>query len=258
MKIQIVSDLHLEFNENYKTIFNELKPCADILVIAGDLSPFKGHDSLYYYIEKYNTERFIEWAKPQWKKIIRVTGNHEYWRTPIYNETYTHTDENFTTLSQGVVEFGDVTFICATGWGTFKESDEPFLERLSFIDYELVENMDYKMYRDLGRQHRKFIMDNVEKASGKVVIVTHHMPSEQLIDKEFKCYKDSNPFFAMDYDDYLLENQDKIDCWIYGHSHRFRDKDINGVRTIRNPFAYPRERMLHGNKVYKSNFTIEV
>jgi predicted phosphodiesterase len=258
MKIQIASDIHLEFNDNYYKIFDDLEPTADILVIAGDLSPFYGYYDNRIYRDSGTVEKFIEWAKPKWKKIIRVTGNHEYWRNPIFEKTYKHTQGNFITLDQGIVKFGDVTFICATGWGTFKMPDEEWLRKLHFIDYELIENMDFKMYKALGMKHRKFIMDSVRKATGKVVIVTHHMPSQQLIDDEFKKYVDSNPFFAMDYDNFLEKYQDKIDCWIYGHSHRFRDEVINGVRTVRNPFAYPRERNFYGDKVYKQNFTIEV
>lgn len=262
MKIQIASDIHVEFPQNYYEIMNTLQPTADILVIAGDLCPFKENARDFYsseiYPESLTAMEFINWANKKWKRIIRLTGNHEYWRNRIHKDAYKRVNGNCITLDQGVIKFDDVTFICATGWGTFKQKDHEVLKNLNFIDYELIHNMNYEMYRDLGLKHRKFIMDSVRKATGKVVIVTHHMPSAKLIDPEFKQYWDSNPFFAMDYDDFLLKYQDKIDCWIYGHSHRFRDEIINGVRTVRNPFSYPRERLFYGDKAYKPNFTIEV
>lgn len=259
MKIQIVSDIHIEFPQNKYEIYERLEPCADILVIAGDLCPFHHLDSIGSYTENYEAKEFIEWAQSKWKRVIRVTGNHEYWRCRFQQKSHKQTIGNFTTLSQGTIKYGDVTFICATGYGTFKKSDEPLICK-NFIDMDMSKDqtLTYDVYKKMGEKHRKFIMDGVRNATGKVVIVTHHMPSHQLIDDEFKQYVDSNFYFAMDYDDFLTKYQDKIDCWIYGHSHRFRDEVINGVRTVRNPFAYPRERQYYGDSVYKDNFTIEV
>jgi predicted phosphodiesterase len=258
-KIQIASDLHLEFPQNKYEIYDRLKPTADILVIAGDMCPFHHLSNLGSYLESVEAQDFIQWAKPRWKKIIRLTGNHEYWGCRFMQDSYKCRSENFITLSQGVVKFGDVTFICATGWGTFTKKDEPIIcKRFIDMDKSKDNTLTYDIYKKMGQKHREFIMRNVRNAKGKVVIVTHHMPSHTLIDDEFKQYVDSNFYFAMDYDNFMTKYQDKIDCWIYGHSHRFRDEVLNGVRTIRNPFAYPRERHFYGDNVYRDNFTIEV
>lgn len=248
MKIQIVSDMHMDHKLN-KEFYNEVIPCADILVIAGDLCPLR-HSII--------NKEFIDWTKGKWKKVIRVTGNHEYWGGMITNDQIYDTDGSFITLSHGTIKYGDVTFICATGWGNLTSSNQLKKgSKPSFIDFSQIYGMDYNMFNEMGKRHRKFIMDTVRKTEGKIVIVSHHMPSFDLIDPMYLSYTDSNLFFAMDYNKFLDKYSDKIDCWIYGHSHAFRDEIVNGVRTIRNPYGYPHERE-YSEDLYSPNFTIEV
>lgn len=249
MQIQIISDIHLEIEddktyhiEGEKSFYEKIVPSADILVIAGDLCPLR--------LPLLN-DKFKKWAKTKWKRIIRVTGNHEYWGGVITKDNIYNDDGQFITLSQGIVKYGDVTFICATGWGDLTTNLR--LVNAQFCDYFQIYPMDYKMYNEMGKKHRKFITDTVQKTEGKIVIVTHHMPSFSLIDLEYADSGDINYFFAMDYDKFLEEYQDKIDCWVYGHSHMFNNEIINGVRTIRNPYGYPME-----DSLFKPNYIIEV
>ena len=68
MRIQVVSDLHLEFH-------NLLPPVADgvdVIVCAGDLAPI-GTGAVRYAAE--------EWAEA--RHILYVPGNHEFYGTDI-------------------------------------------------------------------------------------------------------------------------------------------------------------------------------
>lgn len=71
MKIQIVSDLHLEFPENREWLdLNPLIPKGDVLLIAGDTVPDK---------RKKKARKFYEKISGDFPFIISTMGNHEFY-----------------------------------------------------------------------------------------------------------------------------------------------------------------------------------
>ena len=75
MRIQLLSDLHLESNPNYDPI---PAPGADLLVLAGDIGSYQAGSSLITnHDEDFGLKRFsphFGWPTP----VIMVAGNHEY------------------------------------------------------------------------------------------------------------------------------------------------------------------------------------
>ena len=69
MRIQIASDLHIEYLED-ANIYNLIKPNAPILVLAGDIGSLYKYDQL---------KRFLDYLSPQFKYILYIPGNHEFY-----------------------------------------------------------------------------------------------------------------------------------------------------------------------------------
>ena len=67
------------------------------------------------------------------------------------------------------------------------------------------------------------------------VVVTHHVPSYQLVAPEFRGSR-INGAFTVELADYIAVSG--IDYWIYGHSHRNIDKTIGSTRCLCNQFGY--------------------
>ena len=72
MRIQYMSDLHLEFQEH--SIFlkqNEMPVTGEVLVLAGDI----------FYLKDKITPRakFWKWASENYRQVLIVPGNHEYY-----------------------------------------------------------------------------------------------------------------------------------------------------------------------------------
>ena len=108
MRIQVVSDLHLEFHNLLPPVVED----ADVLVCAGDLAPI-GTGAVRHAAE--------EWAEA--RHILYVPGNHEYYgtdidrgRTQLAEECYSL---GITLLDPDAVVIDNVHFIGATLWTDF-------------------------------------------------------------------------------------------------------------------------------------------
>ena len=76
MRIQYISDLHLEHYHNLKipSIFRRIiESVGDILILAGDIG---------YPSEKHYTD-FIQFISDKYEKIFLILGNHEYYKTHL-------------------------------------------------------------------------------------------------------------------------------------------------------------------------------
>ena len=67
------------------------------------------------------------------------------------------------------------------------------------------------------------------------VVVTHHVPSFELVAPEFKG-SPLNGAFAVELGNYIAASP--IEYWIYGHSHRNIDKIIGNTRCVSNQLGY--------------------
>ena len=231
MKIQIVSDLHWWHNKDQWEKHIQNLDGADVLVVAGDLNcgSFNGRSipEDKHQLAKL-TEYGLEYLASRWQKVVICWGNHDlYWG-------------KFPEYCGHVEKIGDVTFICTplftdvskTFWGAVKA----FVDFSRILDDQgnRIKLVHYGMYH---KRCKAFLEDAVIAAEGKVVVVTHHLPSWRLIDDEYKG-DDWSPLFATEMDLFIRKYSHKISLWVHGHSHEPDDRIIEGVRVIRNPLGY--------------------
>ncbi len=254
MKLQIVSDMHLELENNH-SFYNHCKPLAPVLIVAGDLCYWDCSIDDKYRREE---EKFFKWTEGKWNKVIRVLGNHDFWHNTIH-EDLCISDGHMLTVNNRSFEYNGINFICSTLWG---EIPEPTRIRLSYcMDFQKIYNFTPAKFTESGILAKNFIKKAVAESDKKSVIISHHLPSWLLVDDEFKSHGDGNYIFATSLDDFIIDNSDKIQCWIHGHSHTFRDEIIHGVRMIRNPYGYYHERCsnsLAPERKFQKDFVIEV
>ena len=237
MRIQYASDLHLEFADNWRVLKQEepMNVRGDILVLAGDIG-YLGDDN-------YKTHPFWDWASENYQQVIVALGNHEFYK--FYNLSSMHDGligeirPNIHYYYNVVVHIQDIDIIVSTLWANITLEDAYITEH-SVTDFRrILYGEDILTFADFNREHKRcleFIKQSVADSTAKhKIVVTHHVPSFQLMSPEFQGSR-INGAFTVELADYIATSG--IDYWIYGHSHRNIDKTIGTTRCICNQFGY--------------------
>jgi len=226
IKIQILSDLHFEFHDDYgKEFIDSLPVAGDVLVVAGDLSTASLlGESIYRLCDKF-------------REVVYVSGNHEFYHSSFQGTEVILRDcvsrlDNFTWLNGEKVEVEGVNFIGDTLW--FEEDPQNLDLRKMLSDFCCIENFEPEVYHRYDKTYRQ--LSNDTKPGD--VVVTHHMPSFECVDEYFQGSA-LNCFFATHCDEIIKKNKPAL--WISGHTHRPYDFKIGDTRMIANPLGYPHE-----------------
>jgi len=250
MQIQYCSDLHLEFPENEKYLINNpLSVKGDILILAGDIVPFKIMG---------NYEDFFDYLSEKYKYTYWVPGNHEYYyydisdKTGIINEKIR---DNVLLVNNTTVKHGDVNMIFSTLW-TKINLDNSFSIQSGMSDFHVIKDnkkaFTINKYNALYEAGVDFITDEIKNIKGKTIVVTHHVPTFYNYPKKYKGSV-LNSAFAVELFD-LIEKSN-IDYWIYGHSHyNTKDFNIGKTKMLTNQLGYVQygeHSLFSGNKFIK-------
>ena len=250
LKIRYLSDLHLEFikpNQINKFIENIHPSPDEICVLAGDIGNPLHSDNNY--------DTFIKFINNNFKKIFIISGNHEY-----YNKTKS-IDEINTFLVEYFKQFSNISFLnntyeyydnyCFIGTTLWSKITNP---KYVINDVHFIKNFDYLKYNRLNMICNDFLENAVEN-NDNCIVITHHQPSNDLIDIKYKVQKmlPYNQWFYCDMDQFIEKKRDKIKCWIYGHTHMPSYQIIHGIPFLCNPIGYPNENY---NCDFNKTFTL--
>jgi len=237
MKIRYLSDLHLEFiKPNKITKFIKKIPPGinnEVCILAGDIgNPYKLN---YDLLMNYMSENF--------EKTYVIAGNHEYYnKTKTMNETKQYLKEyfekfnNITFLDNNYEIYNNHCFIGTTLWSKITNPE------YEINDVHCIPNFNYVNYNNLNMLCIDFLEDILQHNTD-CIIITHHVPSNSLIDVKYKTQNmlPYNQWFYCDMDDFIEKNKTKIKCWIYGHTHTPSNSIISDVPFLCNPIGYPNE-----------------
>ncbi len=240
MKIQYLSDLHLERMINYEFISQNINsiivPSGEVLILAGDITKM---DKLHY------NDPIFDHLSMYFDKIFIVPGNHEYYylsdlnkiSQPFLNEDIR---DNIHLVNNVSIDYKGVQFIFSTLWSHINEYESFYIER-NVMDFNHIKKGKYTLsYKDFNSLHldAKFFIVNALKdnKNTKTVVVTHHLPTKLVVHPDYKSSIISNAFVSENYD-IIADNN--IDYWIYGHSHRnIEDVKINNTILTCNQYGY--------------------
>ena len=232
MKIQVLSDLHLEFEgPNYKRFIGLLDPEGiDVLVLAGDICADKQIvDVMSALCKKY-----------EHADVVYVHGNHEFYgsnRASVVLSTQAALKQNANLHwldCQAKVIRGQ-RFVGAPLW--FIDDGENQLLEGFMNDFFVIDSLKHWVYNENLRA-TNFIEGNVDQND---VVITHHLPSNMSVASRFSA-SDLNRFFVCDMEKFIRRRGPKL--WIHGHTHDEFDYEIphdlttDVTRVVCNPRGY--------------------
>ncbi len=241
LRIQIVSDLHLEFPDNRAWLADHpLEVTGDILLIAGDTAYLDMPDSGR---ETYKAYDFWHWASRNYKQVIVCLGNHDFYG---YYDLATMPDnycleirQNVKAYYNSVVHLPDVDIIVSTLWSKIEPENEYLVER-GVSDFYRIKHEGHRLNaQNFNAEHERclaFIRQAVaDSRAKKKIVLTHHVPTQLCTAPEFKG-STINGAFTVELGHYIADSG--IDYWIYGHSHRNIEAQIGATRIISNQLGY--------------------
>lgn len=241
MKIQLASDLHVEFmglNE-WNDVLEDFDGEADVLVLAGDIIPLKYVDQVRNTLKPF-CDRYED--------VIFVPGNHEYYGSSIkdahsilgavQNELY-----NLHVLRNSEIVIKRQKFFGGTLWFPELPKGLDHLKQL-LNDFELIEGIEPFCYD----QYHEFQRKAVQHLGKDVVVVSHHLPSWESVAIRYTA-SPLNRFFVGDCESLIKGFQPKL--WLHGHTHescdfvgqRFEPRSgedplLGRCRIVCNPYGY--------------------
>ena len=258
MKIQVVSDLHLDFSPF--VIQNE---GAEVLVLAGDIVeaihlhkvPFEQKNETPVTHSQIIAKRFRDFisdASLKFEQIVVVAGNHEFYDGRWYDsidwirEEY-HKYPNVQFLERELLVFKGVVFVGGTLWTDMNRNDPLTLHasRDMMNDYKCIRNdragfTPLKPFLTSTRHAQTLGYFNhalSEFKDHKCIVVSHHAPTRLSIDERFANETLMNGNYYSDLSDFILDRP-QIALWVHGHVHQDKDYTMGNTRVVCSPRGY--------------------
>jgi predicted phosphodiesterase len=267
MKIQLLSDLHLEVHPHFKP---EPAPGADVLVLAGDIGSYQAGSQLAD--DDFGLARFSPlphhagWPVP----VLFVPGNHEY---DAQDFDAAHVRLRATCERLGIhwleretLQLHGVRFVGATLWSDFDaladhENATDLTRRLKLRDKAFRAANFYLSKTGGTRRGEPFLAAAMREEAlrsqawlaaalaapfdGATVVVTHFAPSLRSADPRYGLVP-GTAGFCNALDSLLPYAQ----LWLHGHLHAPSDYTVEGLRAdaapwrcrvVANPLGYARK-----------------
>lgn len=265
MRIRIIywSDLHTDDNGHIGPLVGSLWPLplrpdypepvydADVLVLAGD--NFLAYDFLGPRSGDNQTQRdfathLVERVFPQFKAVVYVPGNHEYYGTslstaiPILKQAFLERGAtNLHFLDNDFITIGDLTIYGTTLWSNMESVLKRMEMEKATNDATSIKGFNgtvcHNLHMEAVARLQSFLTRHQTDSAlsgNKLVIASHHAPSMQSINP---LYSASIPFAYASNLEPLIEANPHINAWIHGHTHRKADYTVGATRILSNPFG---------------------
>ncbi len=232
MRVKLISDLHLEYEENKNYLAENLVPAqGDILILAGDITYIDRIDNDY-------EKTLFKYFSDNYEKVFYLLGNSEFFglsNLKLYDkEVYESIYSNFFIVNNKSIQIENINFIFTTLWTQLRPENMMIISK-SVPDYQMIrygeENFNPFINNELNQKAINFIETEIAKSDKTNVVITHHAPSQHCANDEYDSTQLGDAFFN-DLDDMILNSN--IAYWLYGHTHFNKELLIGQTLIISN------------------------
>lgn len=235
MKIQYISDLHLEFEPNEKFVRKVMTPVeCDILVIAGDLH----HLTIY---KKINW--FLDWLNSKYPQVFIIPGNHDYYCRYDMSRSEDHLfealRERVFLVNNHLEKIDGKQLIFSTLWSNIFPHAAKDIRRGMRDFYKCEYGRDrltISQYIMLHKKSVSFLQNQLNNSDLPTAIFTHHAPTWKVQDPIYTGSVLNSAFYSEL--DYLMEVNPQLKYWVYGHTHSSIETKIGQCQVISNQLGY--------------------
>jgi predicted phosphodiesterase len=245
VSLQVLSDLHLEVNQQYSSF--EIPASSKYLVLAGDVGCLQDYEGYLAFLKK-QTDIF--------EIVLLVLGNHEF-----YNDTFQSGLEQARKLEHEPMLKGrlvllhqrrydipgsHVTVLGCTLWSRIPEESEGLVVA-KVQDFKTITSWSIDSHNSAHESDLTWLRGQVQEVRQEndktnkktdrrsIVVVTHHAPS---VTRTSSPKHAENPWTCAFGTDLLSGPWNGVNLWIFGHTHfttEFKERDI---RVISNQRGY--------------------
>jgi predicted phosphodiesterase len=233
--LQIVSDLHLEVQDQYALI--DIPAAAPYLILAGDIGRLVEFEAYLSFLERHVAK---------FELILLVCGNHEFYGTSHVNGLERANELVKDGRLKGKVVLlnqashhlpeSETSIVGCTLWSAIPEANvDVVMSRVK--DHQQIKDWSIDLHNRCHRRDLAWLRYEVESIhdrypNRRIVVVTHHAP---CVDQTSKPQYEGSAWSCAFATDLLKPGDWKgVDTWVFGHTHFSTEFKKHGIRVVAN------------------------
>ncbi|CAI7625395.1 unnamed protein product [Penicillium glandicola] len=228
---QILSDLHLEINQQYSF---EIPVCSKYLILAGDIGRLKDYN---------NYRDFLQTQTSKFEIVFLTLGNHEFYETSFNSgldkakqlENEPCMNGCLILLHQRRYDIPDslVTILGCTLWSQIPQESTDIVH-YKISDFQKIKEWSVEQHNKAHESDVSWLRDEIQslrqtrEEKRSIVVVTHHAPSLQRTSSPQHA---GNLWSCAFGTDLLSRSWDGVRVWVFGHTHYTTEFKESGIRV---------------------------
>ncbi|KAL3472864.1 Metallo-dependent phosphatase-like protein [Aspergillus californicus] len=256
---QILSDLHLEINQQYSAF--EIPVRANHLILAGDIGRLVDYDNYLSFLQKQT-----DW----FKLVFLALGNHEFYnlgfaqgleraqqlenepslngRLVLLNRRRYDLDSPEEETKTGT-EDPQITILGCTLWSHIPAASA-LLVRSKIQDFEKIHSWTVDTHNAAHEEDTTWLLEQMKSIQQqnttlprhqqrKILVITHHAPSLTRTSHPQHAANPWSSAFGTDvFSQMSAAMLKEVKVWVFGHTHYTTEFRERGVRVLSNQRGY--------------------